>query len=235
MTNRDKRQSGQAMIELALMLLMMTFATLGMLMVCGMADFADEALLDARYIAEMRSKTASGNESGSEYSTWQSHLSNAPYANMSVPFNMDEKPVKSGGIGKFGEHLTDPTKSVPVKEDPFAEYKKLNRYHRLADFDQTKFKHDYFDSSNEENMLVAANLIKARSDNTSNNPLSRVLSREGHRRAARISSSENNAYNGLLRAFTRLFGIDLEEAGYKIKHAHSSAVYMPATDNSTEQ
>ncbi|MBO7153981.1 MAG: hypothetical protein J6W67_09280 [Lentisphaeria bacterium] len=232
----DRRQSGQAMIELALMLLLMTFATLGMLMVCGMADFADETLLDARHIAEVRSKNTSVNETGSEYSTWQNNTYDEPYSGMSIPFNMDEKPVKgTNSIGTFGENLSDAGKSVPVDGSAYAKYKKLNKYHRLNDFDNTSFEHDFFDRSNSENMFHAANLVRARSDNTSNNPLSRVLSRDGHRKAAHISNSENEAYNDLLKAFIRLFGVDLEEAGHKIKNAPSSAVFMPSTDNTTEK
>ena len=52
------KQSGQAMIELALMILLMTFATLGMLMVCAMADYADETFLESRHNAEMASRNS---------------------------------------------------------------------------------------------------------------------------------------------------------------------------------
>ncbi|MBR7119441.1 MAG: hypothetical protein IKC77_04515 [Lentisphaeria bacterium] len=232
---RKRYQSGQAMIELALMLLFITFATLGMLMVCSMADYADETLLQSRFNAELASRSGKDKVSGDEYSNWQTQLMHSPYSNMNIPFNLEEKPARGiNPTGTFGNHLDDPGRSVPVIEHHLDQYKKLNRYHRLDDFDSELFKSDFYDAALEDNMLAAACLTKGTPDEAGNNPLSRVLSRSGHRKAARITSSETDSYNALLRAFTKLFGVDLEDAGRKIKEAPSSSAYMPVTENTTE-
>ena len=59
-------ESGQAMIELALMLLLMTFATIGMLMVCSLADFADETYMQSRFNAELGSRSGKQPVSGDQ-------------------------------------------------------------------------------------------------------------------------------------------------------------------------
>ena len=229
-----KNQSGQAMIELALMLLLMTFATVGMLMVCSMADFADETFLQSRFNAEHASRNGREKISGQEYSTWLTVSAKAPYAGMNIPFNLEEKPATGiNQIGTFGENLNTAEHSVPVMEQPYDQYKKLNKYHRLANFDEQMFKYDFFDASSEENMLSAANLVHGTPDVGTDNPLSRVISRSGHTKAAKLTNP-NKSYNALLLAFTKLFGVDLEDAGRKIKNAPSSSAYMPITENTTE-
>lgn len=228
-------ESGQAMIELALMLLLMTFATIGMLMVCSLADFADETYMQSRFNAELGSRSGKQPVSGEEYSNWMSHISHSPHANMSIPFNVDEKPVIGiNQTGSFGGNFNTPAYSVPQMEHPYDSYKKLNKYHRLSDFDGNSFKHDFYDSALEENMFNSAHLVHGYPDDSSDNPISNVISRSGFRKGAKLSSSPDKSYNALLKAFTRLFGVDLEDAGRKIKEAPSTAVYMPVTENTTE-
>ena len=228
-------ESGQAMIELSLILLLMTFATIGMLIVCSMSDFADETYMQSRFNAEISSRNGASRLSGDEYSTWQSHISNSPYSGMNIPFNVHEKPVIGiNQTGSFGGNMNDADASVPEIKMPYDHYKKLNKYHRLSDFDSTTFKYDFYDRALEENMFNAANLVHGSPDGESNNPLSRLISRSGFRKGARISISPDRSYNELLKAFTRLFGVDMEDAGKKIKNAPSSAAYMPVTENITE-
>lgn len=229
------QQSGQAMIELALMILLMTFATLGMLMVCAMADYADETYLEARFNAEFASRNGKEKITGDEYSTWASPLVKAPYSGMYIPFNLDEKPaVGINQTGSFGNNFDTPEHSVPVQNQYYDQYKKLNKYHRLDDFDNEFFNHDFYNKSIEDNMLAAADLVYGVSDESNNNPISRVISRSGYIQGAKINSNPNKSYNALLNAFTKLFGVDLEDAGRKIKNAPSSSAYMPITENTTE-
>ena len=229
------KQSGQAMIELALMILLMTFATLGMLMVCAMADYADETFLESRHNAEMASRNSTEKIKGEEYSTWMSPTSKAPYSGMNIPFNLEEKPTTGiNPIGSFGENLNSAEHSVPVTESYYDQYKKLNKYHRLADFDGEFFKNDFYDKANDENMFAAASLVQGAPHTGNDNPLTRVISRSGHNKGARINHDPNKSYNALLRAFTKLFGVDFEDAGRKIKKAPSTSVYMPITENTTE-
>ena len=228
-------ENGQAMIELSLMLLLMTFATLGMLMVCSMADFTDEAYMQSRFNAEIASRSGKECAAGDEFSTWQSSISNSPYSGMNIPFNVNEKPVVGiNPVGSFGGNFNDAEYSVPVMSGPYDNYKKLNKYHRLADFDGNTFKHDFYDSSLEENMFNAANLVHGRPDDTGDNPIARIISRSGYRKGAKLSSSPDKSYNGLLKAFTKLFGVDLEDAGRKIKDSPGTAAFMPVTENITE-
>lgn len=231
----SKNESGQAMIELSLILLLLTFATLGMLIVCSMSDFADEAYMQSRFNAEMSSRSGAPRITGDEYSTWQSHISDSPYSGMNIPFNVHEKPVTGiNQTGSFGGNLNSAEHSVPVTATSLDNYKKLNKYHRLSDFDGSAFKHDFYDRSLEENMFNAAFLVYGSPEIESNNPVSRVVSRSGYRKGAKISSSPDRSYNALLKAFSKLFGVDMEDAGRKIKDAPSSTAYMPVTENITE-
>ena len=227
-------QSGQAMTELALMLLLMTFATLGMLMVCAMADFADETYLQSRYNAEIASKNSKEKISGNEYSNWKGHVSNSPYSNMHIPFNVDEKPsVGVNPIGSFGDNFNRAEHSVPRELSYYDKYKKLNKYHQLQDFDTDIFKHDFYNKANDENMFAAADLVIGEPDTNNDNPLSRVISRSAYNKAS-FNSNPNKSYNGLLQAFTKMFGVDLDDAGRKIKNAPSTKAYMPVTENIPE-
>ena len=236
MNNAYHKQPGQAMIELAIMLLLMTVVTLGMLLVCGMADFADDTLMTARFDAEKNSRrTDAAPISGDEYSNWNAPHVSAPYDRMDVPFNTEERPVIGiNSIGSFGENLGDPVYSVPAATAKYPEYHKLNKYHRLTDFDHNFFKHDFSDAAETENMLTNANLVKGIPDNISNNPIGNVLSRSGHSKAVKNKNNSNSSYSALMEAFTKMFGVDPENAGRKIKNAPSSAVYMPKTTISTE-
>lgn len=229
------RESGQAMIELSLMLLLLTFATLGMLMVCGMSDYADEIYLQSRFNAELAARDDTNSLYGEEYSTWSSRAYHTPYTGMNIPFNFDERAITgTNQIGTFGEHFNASGDSVPKIRHPFDIYKKLNQYHRLNDFDINSFKHDFHDESIADNMFNAANLVHGTPNEEGTNPLSRILSRSGFRKGAKISSSADQSYSALLNAFTKMFGVNLEKAGVKIKHAPSTTVFMPAVVNTTE-
>ena len=84
-------------------------------------------------------------------------------------------------------------------------------------------------------MFNAANLVHGTPNDEGTNPLSRILSRSGFRKGAKISSSADQSYSVLLNAFTKMFGVNLERAGMNIKHAPSTAVFMPAAANTTTE
>lgn len=223
------------MIELALMLLLMTFATIGMLLVCGLSDFSGDALLESRFNAECRARTGNVDVSGTEYATWHNG-SNDIYDNqLNIPFTIGERPVKgTADIGTFGDHLNDPSRSVPDQTVPYGNYRKLNVYHKLDDFDASLFSNDFYENSINQTMLDAANLAAGHPDSSFGNPLGNVLSRSGHRKAAKRNSAADDAYNALLRGIANLFGVDPEDAGYRISNAHSNKAYIPATTKATE-
>lgn len=235
MSKVTPKESGQAMIELAIMLLLMTFATIGMLLVCGLADFSDEALLESRFNAESKARSGNADVSGSEYDTWNNTDNNVYDDRLNIPFTIGERPSKGNSeIGSLGNELNDPVYSVPKEDNPYAIYRKLNTYHKLDDFDASMFSNDFYESSLNQTMLDAANLASGSPDNSSGNPLGNVLSRSGHRKAAKRNPAANDAYNALLRGISNLFGTDLEDAGYRISNAPSNKAYIPATTQATE-
>ncbi len=235
MKQLDNNDSGQAMIELALMLLLMTFATIGMLLVCGLSDFSGEALLESRFNAECIARTGHADFSGPEFATWNNENNDIYSDRLNIPFTIGERPVRgTAETGTFANELNDPSRSVPDQTVPYGNYRKLNTYHKLNDFDASMFSNDFYESSLNQTMLDAANLASGSPDNNSGNPLGNVLSRSGHRKAAKRNPAADDAYNALLRGIANFFGVDLEDAGYRISNAHSNKAYIPATTQATE-
>ena len=223
------------MIELAIMLLLLTFATIGMLLVCGLSDFSGEALLESRFNAESKARSGEADMSGSEYSTWQSAKPNFLDNKLRIPFAIGERPARgTSDIGPLGDNLSDSSRSVLDETKPYSTYKKLNTYHKLNDFDVAMFSNDFYEESTSQNMLDAANLASGSPDLLTGNPLGNVISRSGHRKAAKRNPNANEAYNSLLRGIANLFGVDLDDAGYRINNAPSNQAYIPATTKSME-
>jgi hypothetical protein len=235
MNRIHKRESGQAMIELAVMLLLLTFATIGMLLVCGLSDFSGDALLESRFNAELKARTGNSDVSGTEYTTWKSEDNDFLDNKLNIPFAIGERPTRGASdIGPFGENLNDAVHSVPDETRPYSNYRKLNTYHKLNDFDSAMFSNDFYENASNQTMLEAANLSLGTPDDQTGNPLGNILSRSGHRKAANRNPKANEAYNSLLRGIANLFGVDLEDAGYKISNAPGNKSYIPATTKATE-
>ena len=228
-------ESGQAMIELAIMLLLLTFATIGMLLVCGLSDFSGDALLESRFNAESKARTGNADVTGTEYSTWKTEDNDFMDNQLNIPFAIGERPARGASdIGPFGDNLNDATRSVPDETIPYNTYRKLNTYHKLNEFDPGMFSNDFYENSVNQTMLDAANLSSGTPDNNTGNPLENVISRSGHRKAAKRNPAANEAYNSLLRGIANLFGVDLEDAGYRISNAPGNKAYMPATTKAME-
>ena len=226
MYGRRSEQSGQATMELAVLLIAFTAMILGIIFVGGLGIARNEALLEAKAAAEVSSRTAAASvqTGGNEYLGW-SYTSLDLYGDgsSSIPFTAGDV-VQRGGINSLGvatDELHRADRSVPVDiyvDDVLYTYDYV--FMDLEALNSSLFDHDFVTAlRGGTNAFDAAALDFAAPG--SRPPVALLDSRD--QQGAKNSAVD--AYSKMFESFTGWFGVSFDS--FSITDDVSGRVAMP--------
>ena len=218
--------SGQATMELAVLLIAFTAMILGIVFIGGVGIARNEALLDAKVAAEVvsRSTGAAATMSGSEYENW-SYTALDLYGDGggSIPFSALDRARRGDGnsIGRSADEFHLASRSEPgerIADGMIFTYD--YEFKSLENFDASLFEHDFATGlRGGGNALDAAELVSSVS--SERNPVALIDSR--NQRGSKNSAAD--AASMLHRSFTTWFGVRFDR--FSTAADVSSRVAMP--------
>ena len=217
MKNGKKRQSGQALTELVILLLGFVAVFLGLLFVCGLSDGDINIFLLARNEAEL---AAAGNSpaasAGAEFGT----VENYRHGIYSVPEPLVFSPRDtvdrraSNSIDTFPGAFSDASVSEPDDQDSDYQLQaKMNSWKKLSDAGNGALSSDFVTDLSLHNALSAADLVAGRASGIGENAL------------VNSSAHKPGTATALHRTFFSWFGVRF--SGRALADAPGNQVYMP--------
>lgn len=204
---KKKQNSGQAIMELLVLMLSFSICFLGLLLIMGISISNISVFNDAKFEADNRAQFANYGADGDSISHWVYTL--FELTGQRIPFLPFDKPSSSlyDDFTEFSEQLKDPQYSEPKQEEPyeFNDYSKVDL--KIA---------DNFPMSMPFNYCEAANLL-----------LGQTKKFEKDERVFTISDRKYFDRKKTYEAFKIILGTDLTK-DFNLENNRSNAVYMPA-------
>lgn len=244
MQKQRKHESGQAMMELTIMLLVLAGMILAVVMISGIEISSNNMLLSARHNAQKnaRSTTPTHSQQNSEISNWsyfkldltgkgfggsqtliRSNKRNYRIRTrdniLQIPFSYQSNMSANGNVNTMDGVYSKMTSAAYSKWELLKLGDQYSKWKNLQDFDPA-FQNDFAESIHDGNAFNSAHLVEGTGDTSSG--AATINAR--HQAAGAVS--RDDAARVMYDSFRRLFGVRIDNI--KMRDHETNKVYLPA-------